>query len=447
MATLENDTIAAVATGSGGGIGIVRISGSSALAIAEKITEKKLLPRQAVFTQFCDDKKNHIDSGIALFFAGPHSFTGEDVVELQGHGGAVVLDLLLGLALFHGARQARPGEFTERAFLNDKIDLIQAEAISDLINASSATAARSATLSLQGGFSNKINTLIDALVGLRVYIEAAMDFPEEEVDFLSEGKIRERLSSLGAQLVDTINSAQQGALVVEGITVVIAGKPNVGKSSLLNALAERDTAIVAPIAGTTRDVLREHIQIDGLPLHIIDTAGLHDSKDPVEQEGMRRAKKEIEAADLLLLVTDCHENTPDTLWPADVMAMPKDIPVIVIQNKCDLIYKAANISDSKIMLSAKTGDGISLLKQHLKSAVAFTNDNSGKFSARHRHVNALKKAAMRIDAALELLIRKNASELLAEELRLAQQDLEVITGRFIADDLLDKVFRDFCIGK
>jgi tRNA modification GTPase len=446
VARLENDTIAAVATGSGGGIGIVRISGECAHIIAEKIVGKKLQPRLATFSEFRDDLKCLIDSGIALFFPAPHSFTGEDVVELQGHGGAVVLDLLLAAVLSQGARQAKPGEFTERAFLNDKIDLVQAEAIADLIAASNIAAARSATNSLQGDFSSQINAFIEALVALRVYIEAALDFPEEEVDFLSSGKIKEQLVGLKKQLKEILDGAQQGALLIEGITVVIAGKPNVGKSSLLNALAGRDIAIVTPIAGTTRDVLRECIQVDGLPLHIIDTAGLRDSNDLVEQEGIRRAKKEIENADLLLLVTDANESISQEPWPTDMVTPVEHVPVTIVRNKCDLANLVPGIHGSEVTLSAKTGAGIPLLKQHLKRVVGFSDDGRGKFSARHRHLDALKKAAFHIDAGLSLSAA-DSSELLAEELRLAQQNLEVITGRFIADDLLDKIFRDFCIGK
>jgi len=444
---LENDTIVAIATGVGGGVGIVRISGCSALNIAEKITDKKPSPRIATFCAFRNDKGSVVDSGIILFFPAPHSFTGEDVVELQGHGGAVVLDQLQNMVIALGARQARPGEFSERAFLNNKIDLAQAEAIADIITASNSFAARSAVHSLQGVFSEKINQLIAALVALRVYIEASMDFPEEEVDFLTAGKIKERLSDLGQQLNSTIIDAQEGALMTEGLTIVIAGKPNVGKSSLLNALSQRDSAIVTSIAGTTRDVLREHIQIDGMPVHIIDTAGLRESNDPVEQEGIRRAKIEIENADQILLVTDSNETALLDVWPTDIVPVPQQTPILLIRNKSDLINQESSISDSKITLSAKTGDGILLLKQHLKKLAGYTGEDAGKFSARRRHITALKNARRHTDAGFTLLLENNAVELLAEELRLAQQELEAITGRFAPDDLLEKIFRSFCIGK
>lgn len=447
MVTLDKDTIAAIASSSGGGIGVIRISGSASLAIAEKITHKTLPPRTAIFAGFFSKKNIRLDNGIALFFPAPNSFTGEDVVELQGHGGAVVLDAVLSTVLDCGARQARPGEFSERAFLNDKIDLVQAEAIADLISASSSAAARSAVNSLQGVFSEKINAFIDALVALRVYIEAAMDFPEEEVDFLTEGKIKEQLLQLKQQLIDIASNATQGALLNEGMTAVIAGKPNVGKSSLLNALSQRDSAIVTDIAGTTRDILREKILVDSLPLHIIDTAGLRCSNDPVEQEGIRRAQKEIEKADLILLVTDTDENTAAAIWPNDIMAMPEHIPVTTIKNKCDVTGLVPCAKESQIILSAKTGAGMDLLKKHLKDVAGFRDSNTGTFSARHRHLSALKKAVGHIDASVLLITQSNASELVAEELRVAQQELEVITGRFAPDDLLEKIFRDFCIGK
>jgi len=355
--------------------------------------------------------------------------------------------LLLKEVLFYGARQARAGEFSERAFLNNKIDLTQAEAIADLISSGTEDAARSAIHSLQGEFSKEINALIEKLIALRAYIEAAMDFPEEEVDFLSKGKIKEQLADLQKSMTTIFELSKQGVLQTEGITIVIAGKPNAGKSSLLNQLAARDVAIVTPIAGTTRDVLREHIQIDGMPLHIIDTAGLRESVDPIEQEGIARARKEIDRADHILLVVDSSDPSSVNQTLDEKISLPKHIPITVVKNKCDLVGLAPQADDKSITLSAKTGVGINLLKQHLKKSVGYNNTAAGRFSARRRHLQALEKAQEHIHSGLAQLESQQNSELFAEELRLAQQELEVITGRFLPDDLLDKIFRDFCIGK
>jgi tRNA modification GTPase len=457
MTSLSFDTIAAIATPPGrGGVGIVRISGPRAAAIMNQVLGKTIAPRQAVYGPFyerTDAGSQAIDNGIALFFPGPHSFTGEDVLELQGHGGPVILDCLLREIVQLGARLARPGEFSERAFLNDKIDLVQAEAIADLIDSASEQAARSALRSLQGEFSRQIDTLIDELTTLRIYVEAAIDFPEEEIDFLADGKVARDVQNLLTQLDRVLLSTRQGALLREGITVVIAGAPNAGKSSLLNALAGKDSAIVTPIAGTTRDVLREFIQIDGLPLHIIDTAGLRDSPDEIEREGIRRAWREIENADHLLLVVDSQLSASidlAQLWPPDAPVPLDALPLTIVRNKCDLSnLTPARVIDtpSTITLSAKTGAGLDLLRQHLKESVGFAASGEGNFLARRRHVDALQQAREYLCNGQQQLLETAAGELLAEDLRLCQRTLGEITGAVSADDLLGKIFSSFCIGK
>lgn len=459
MNAFVSDTIAAIATPPGrGGVGIVRISGPQARAIAEQVVGKSLTPRFAHYGPFFenpDGKKQVLDQGIALFFPGPHSFTGEDVLELQGHGGPVILDCLLREILRLGARMARPGEFSERAFLNDKIDLAQAEAIADLIDSASEQAARSALRSLQGEFSQRIHELVEQLIQLRLYVEASIDFPEEEIDFLADGKVRRQVEDLLANFDSVMRSAQQGSLLREGMRVVIAGAPNAGKSSLLNALAGRDSAIVTPIAGTTRDVLREQIQIDGLPLHIIDTAGLRDSPDEVEQEGIRRAWREIENADHILFVVDSQTTTstdPQQLWPAEVPVSLGRQPITVIRNKCDLQAAAPDQklgddgSTTIITLSAKTGDGVALLREHLKASIGF-HPGEGSFLARRRHIEALQRAREYVSYGQQQLENAGAGELLAEDLRLSQRTLGEITGEVSADDLLGRIFSSFCIGK
>lgn len=462
MTAFETDTIAAIATPPGrGGVGIVRVSGRLARVIAEHIVGRTPTPRYAHYGPFYEQRENGrqvLDQGIALFFPGPNSFTGEDVLELQGHGGPVILDCLLRETLRLGARLARPGEFSERAFLNDKIDLAQAEAIADLIDSASEQAARSAMRSLQGEFSLRIQALVERLIQLRLYVEAAIDFPEEEIDFLADGKVRQDLLALIHDLDQVLHSAQQGSLLREGMTVVIAGAPNAGKSSLLNALAGRDSAIVTPIAGTTRDVLREQIQIDGLPLHIIDTAGLRDSPDEVEQEGIRRAWREIEKADHILLVVD--STTSDTtdprqLWPANAPVALGHQPVTIIRNKCDLLGLDAgmevatdnDVAPTIITLSAKTGSGIPLLREHLKSSIGFQGAGEGSFLARRRHVDALSRAREFLLCGQQQLDNAGAGELLAEDLRQSQRTLGEITGEISADDLLGRIFSSFCIGK
>lgn len=458
MAHLDTDTIAAIATPPGrGGVGIIRVSGKNSKRLAKRITGRELQPRYAHYSSFFASSDDGtciaIDQGIALFFPGPHSFTGEDVLELQAHGGPVILDSLLKEVIHLGSRLARPGEFSERAFLNNKLDLTQAEAIADLIDSSSEQAARNAFRSLQGEFSTKIHSLVAAVTQLRVYVEAAIDFPEEEIDFLADGKVEQDLTSLVEQLNRIFEQARQGALLQEGMTVVIAGKPNAGKSSLLNALSGRDTAIVTDIEGTTRDVLREQIQIDGMPLHIIDTAGLRHSDDKVEQEGIRRAWTEIEQADRVLLVVDSKNSTetdPGKLWPDFIERLPDSHNITVIHNKCDLIDQQPTLipgSPCVIKLSAKAGLGIPLLTDHLKRCMGFTDAIEGGFTARRRHLDSLEKAQRALYDGLAQLKSYGAGELLAEDLRQCQISLSEITGEFTPDDLLGEIFSSFCIGK
>lgn len=456
MSTSGSDTIAAIATPPGkGGVGIIRVSGPKCVAIAESLTGlTELSPRYAHFASFREaasatGEARLIDKGLALFFPGPHSFTGEDVLELQGHGGPIIMDMLLQAVLGQGARLARPGEFSERAFLNNKIDLAQAEAIADLIDSASEQAARQAMRSLEGDFSRHINTLVKAITQLRMYVEAAIDFPEEEIDFLSDGKVGADLANICQQLDQVFRSAKQGSLLREGMTVVIAGQPNAGKSSLLNALAGRESAIVTDIAGTTRDVLRENILIDGMPLHIIDTAGLRDSEDPVEQEGIRRAWSEIEKADRILLVVDNSQPRPATAIPTEFLDAAAKGKLSILLNKCDL--QPANDHPfapgvTTLTISAKQGLGIDQLRDHLKSCMGFEESDSN-FIARRRHLNALSTADQHLQLASEQLAHAMAGELVAEELRLAQHALSAITGEFTADDLLGEIFSSFCIGK
>ncbi|WP_294910234.1 tRNA uridine-5-carboxymethylaminomethyl(34) synthesis GTPase MnmE [uncultured Gilliamella sp.] len=453
---MNTDTIVAQATPPGrGGVGILRVSGPKAQDIAKAVLGILPKPRYAHYLPFLASDGTTLDEGIALFFPNPHSFTGEDVLELQGHGGPVILDLLLKRILdISGVRIARPGEFSERAFLNDKLDLAQAEAIADLIDASSEQAAKSALSSLQGVFSKKINTLVESLIHLRIFTEAAIDFPEEEIDFLSDGKIAAELEQVIQRLNEVRQEAKQGSLLREGMKVVIAGRPNAGKSSLLNALAGRDAAIVTDIAGTTRDVLREHIHIDGMPLHIIDTAGLREASDEVERIGIERAWQEIDQADRVLFMVDStttNETNPEKLWPEFIERLPKNIPVTVIRNKADLTGEPLGYSEQNgyclIQLSARTGEGITLLRDHLKQVMGFTSSTEGGFLARRRHLQALEKAAEHLNNGQYQLTTFHAGELLAEELRLAQEALSEITGEFTSDDLLGRIFSSFCIGK
>ena len=443
------DTIAAIATPPGqGGVGIVRVSGPEAKAVAQAVLGRCPQPRWAEYMPFFDEDGNIIDKGIVLYFRQPNSFTGEDVLELHGHGGQVVLDLLLQEIIKHGARIAKAGEFTERAFLNDKIDLAQAEAIADLIAAESEDAARAAMRSLQGEFSESIHILVEQLIELRMYIEAAMDFVEEEIDFLADNTIKEKLDSIKQGVKDILESARQGCLLKEGMSVVIAGKPNAGKSSLLNRLAGSDTAIVTDVPGTTRDVLREHIQIDGLPLHVVDTAGLRETNDVVELEGVKRAWKEIEQCDRLLYVIDSQtrEDIPESI----ISQLPESTGLSIIFNKSDLSGEKIRVEDkaerTDIYISAIDGEGIDLLRQHLKKSMGYERHTQGQFIARRRHITAIRNTARYLEAATTCLDSKS-SELLAEDLKLAHNELSSITGEFTSDDLLGRIFADFCIGK
>lgn len=452
----SSDTIVAQATPPGkGGVGIVRVSGQAAKAIAERIIGYCPKARYADYTTFRDSAGNLLDQGIALFFQGPNSFTGEDVLELQGHGGPVVIDMLIKAILAtEMARLARPGEFSERAFMNDKLDLAQAEAIADLIDTTSEQAAKMALQSLQGEFSHKIDQLVDAVIHLRIYVEAAIDFPDEEVDFLSDGKVANDLQNIITSLTAVEQQAKQGSLLREGMRVVIAGRPNAGKSSLLNALAGRESAIVTDIAGTTRDVLREHIQIDGMPLHIVDTAGLRESPDKVEQIGIERAWAEIEQADRVLFMVDSTETNalhPHDIWPEFYRRLPENMPVSVVRNKIDISQEQPGYSEHEhipvVALSASSGAGLEFLRTHLKQCMGFNSNMEGGFMARRRHLEALARAKTHLLSGQEQLEVFHAGELLAEELRLVQQYLSEITGAFTSDDLLGKIFGSFCIGK
>ena len=445
---MRGEIIAAIATPPGrGGVGIIRLSGPQLAPLVEQLLGQLPTPRYALLSDFCTADGQLIDQGLALYFPTPHSFTGEDVLELHGHGGPVVLDRLLSRCLELGARLARPGEFSERAFLNGKLDLAQAEAVADLIDASTQAAAQAAVQSLQGEFSRQIQALVEELIELRIFVEAAIDFPEEEIDFLGDGQIAERLTQVQQQLQRVRASARQGQLLRDGMSVVIAGPPNAGKSSLLNALAGTDTAIVTAIAGTTRDVLRERIQIDGMPLHIIDTAGLRDTQDVVEQEGIRRAWAEMQRADRVLLVS-APEQPANPDW---LQQLPSSVGVTRIHNKIDLSGQSVELQEhadgsADLYLSARNGAGITLLRQHLKRCMGYVDSEAGLFSARRRHLDALERAHTHLaDAESQLTAR--AGELLAEELRLAQQALSEITGEFTADDLLGRIFSSFCIGK
>jgi len=471
MSTLyKQTTIVAQATAPGrGGVGIIRVSGPEAKNVAQAILGKVPKIRKAEYLPFKDDNQNIIDQGIALFFKSPNSFTGEDIIEFQGHGGPVILDILLKEILnLPKVVMAKPGEFSEQAFLNEKLDLTQAEAIADLINASSEQAARSAVHSLQGDFSILVNDMVESIIHLRMYVEAAIDFPEEEIDFIADKKIVNDLKTIIKKLEDVRKQAQQGSIIREGMRVVIAGRPNAGKSSLLNALSGKDSAIVTDIAGTTRDVLAEQINIDGMPLHIIDTAGLRESNDKVEQIGIERAWKEINKADRVLLMVDAtqeyssnssvikDEQNIKNYWPEFFKKLPNNIGLTIIRNKADIINCPTGyteiIDDNKnkhsiITLSAKTGDGIECLKEHLKTMIGYQGNTEGTFMARRRHLTALDNTHQHLLIGLEQLESYVAGEILAEELRICQQELNQITGEFTSDDLLGKIFSSFCIGK
>ena len=443
------DTICAVATPPGqGGVGIVRLSGPAAAEHARIVIGNLPDPRRAAFRRFRGERGDVLDEGLVLWFPGPDSFTGEDVVEFQGHGGPVVMDRLLQRLTGLGCRLARPGEFSERAFLNGRMDLTQAEAIADLIAAGSEAGARAAVASLHGAFSRESEGLSQALMELRVYVEAAIDFPDEEIDFLGDGEVAARLQAARQRLQSVTRAAGQGRVLRDGMTVVIAGRPNAGKSSLLNALADAPTAIVTAVAGTTRDILREQIQIDGMPLHVVDTAGLRETEEEVEQEGIRRAWHAIEAADrVLLVVDDC-----DGVAPGDeaiLAGLPGGLPVTVVRNKADLSGAAVRLDPTgartEIVLSALHGAGMDLLREHLKECMGYSAGEGG-FIARRRHLDALQRADQFLQAATAQL-HSGAGELMAEELRRSQDALGEITGAVSTEDLLGEIFSSFCIGK
>ena len=436
------DTIAAIATAPGrGGIGVVRVSGRHLAPLAKALCGVVPEPRHARFTTFRAADGNAIDQGLALYFPAPHSFTGEDVLELHGHGGNAVLQSLLRHCLDLGARLAQPGEFTQRAFLNDKIDLAQAESVADLIDASSMEAARAAARSLSGEFSREIDTLVAALIRLRTLVEATLDFPDEEIDFLKKADATGQLVAIRARLARVMAQSVQGAMLREGLSVVLIGQPNVGKSSLLNCLAGEDVAIVTPVPGTTRDSDRTLIHIEGLPIHIIDTAGLRDTEDMVEKIGIERTWAAISQAKLALLVIDATRGVADS-DETITRRLPANLRVLVVLNKIDLVPAAATVDATAV--SAKTGQGIAALRQQLLAAAGWQPQGEGVFMARERHLRALDVADAHLAAAA---IRENALELLAEELRLAQIALSSITGEFTADDLLGEIFSRFCIGK
>src|ERR1700733_8604768 len=446
------DTIVAQATPAGrGGIAIVRLSGPKTPDIAAALLGRVPAPRLASFGRFLDARQEPIDAGLALFFPAPNSYTGEHVLELQGHGGPVVQETLIARVLELGARRALPGEFTQRAFLNDKLDLAQAEAIGDLIDAGSREAARAAMRSLQGEFSLMVKGATEALIALRTYVEAAIDFPDEEVDFLADRALGQRLQEVRDHFDEVEQSARQGRLLREGMTVVIAGRPNAGKSSLLNRLAGYDAAIVTPLPGTTRDVLREHIDIDGMPLHVLDTAGLRTALDVAEEEGIRRAEAEMLRADRVLFVIDALEDPTGSAFQAERQRLPDDVAGTLVFNKCDLAV-GVPVADTasgppRIMLSALSGEGIDTLRGHLKSCMDYHGLEAGTVSARARHLDALARAREHVEEAMRQLSERRAGELVAEELRSAQQALGEITGEFTTEDLLGRIFAGFCIGK
>ena len=447
---MSSDTIAAIATPPGtGGVGIVRVSGPRVRQIVEGIAGRLPPPRHAAYSRFRDGAGLVLDEGLTIYFRAPQSFTGEDVVEFQGHGGPVVLDLLLQRVLSLGARLARPGEFSERAFLNGKLDLAQAEAIADLVEASSSDAARSAVRTLEGEFSRRVNAVVEELIRLRTYVEAAIDFPEEDIDFLGDQNVSNDILSLVGRIEELRAGARTGVVLREGMRLVIAGRPNAGKSSLLNALSQRESAIVTEVPGTTRDVLREQVQIDGMPLHVVDTAGLRDTADVVEREGVRRAEAEIATADLVLWVYDSREANV----AADVVnaGLPPGIPLALVANKIDLSGNVSRIGRLEgcdhITLSARTGQGVELLRAYLKQRMGYHGPQEGMFTARRRHLDAVGRAARAVDAAHHALTGARAGELVADELRVAQQALAEITGAYTADDLLGEIFSTFCIGK
>jgi tRNA modification GTPase len=446
--TNSSDTIAAIATASGaGGIGVVRVSGPLSQTIATSILGHCPKPRHAAYLDFIQADGDLIDRGIAIFYPNPHSYTGEDVLELQGHGGTALMQILLARCIALGARQAEPGEFTRRAYLNDKMDLAQAEAVADVINAATVEAAKSAVRSLSGEFSQRINTLLSKLIDLRMYVEACLDFPEEEIDFITQGRVADKLAAIIDELTAVFAKAKQGSLLREGINVVLVGQPNVGKSSLMNQLAGEEVAIVTSIAGTTRDTIKNVIQINGVPLHVIDTAGLRETDDEVEKFGIARTWRAAETANIALLLVDVAHGITET-EKLILERLPQEIPKIWVHNKIDVTQEPAVIEEkdkaTHVYISAKTGAGLELLKAHLLKLAGYQNNAEGVFMARARHLSALVEVRGHLDVAASQI---NSAELVAEELRLAQESLSVITGEFTPDDLLGEIFSKFCIGK
>jgi len=450
-----SDTIVAPATAPGrGGIGVVRLSGPGVPVIASALLGGRLPePRRATLATFRDGAGEAIDSGLALYFPAPHSYTGEAVLELHGHGGPAVLASLVARAIELGARRAEPGEFTRRAYLNDKLDLAQAEAVADLIDAGSQAAARAALRSLQGAFSAEVHGLVEGLIELRVWVEAVIDFPEEDIDFLADPALVARVEALRARFDAVTHAARQGRVLRDGLTVVIAGRPNAGKSSLLNALAGHEAAIVTDLPGTTRDVVREQLDLDGLPLQVLDTAGLRVAgegpADVVEAEGIRRTRAEIARADRVLFVVDAATDPAATAYTDERNALPEGVPVTLVFNKVDLPTALEVVVpgvDAQLRLSARTGEGLAALRAHLQAAIGYSPTDTGAVSARARHLEALTRARATLEAACTLLAQRRG-ELVAEELRLAQRALGEITGEFTSDDLLGRIFGSFCIGK
>lgn len=446
--TNSSDTIAAIATASGaGGIGVVRVSGPLSQTIAVSVLGHCPKPRHAAYLDFLQADGDLIDRGIAIFYPNPHSYTGEDVLELQAHGGTALMQILLARCIALGARQAEPGEFTRRAYLNDKMDLAQAEAVADVINAATIEAAKSAVRSLSGAFSQQINTLLSKLIDLRMYVEACLDFPEEEIDFITQGRVADKLDAIIDEMRAVFAKARQGSLLREGINVVLVGQPNVGKSSLMNQLAGEEVAIVTSIAGTTRDTIKNVIQINGVPLHVIDTAGLRETDDEVEKFGIARTWRATETAHIALLLVDAAHGITDT--EKSILArLPQEIPKIWVHNKIDVTQEPAVIAEKNqathIYISAKTGVGVDLLKNHLLKLAGYQNNAEGVFMARARHLSALNEVHAHLDLAASQI---DSAELVAEELRLAQDALSSITGEFTPDDLLGEIFSKFCIGK
>ncbi len=441
----NNDTIAAIATAPGaGGVGIIRISGPNAYTICNKLTNKTPIPKQATFSKFVH-QGHIIDEGLVLYFPNPNSFTGEDVIEFQAHGGMVILNMLLQAILSYGARQAEAGEFSKRAYLNDKIDLVQAEAIADLISSSTEQAAKAAQRSLQGDFSKKVEQILYELISLRVWIEAAIDFPEEEIDFLADSEKQNKMENLHITIKKLLNQAQQGELLNKGVTIGIIGQPNVGKSSLLNLFTRSETAIVSDVAGTTRDIVKENINIQGVPITIIDTAGIHITDDKIEQEGIKRAKKILQQADIILQVIDTTDDRNKQLNILSELSFSKR--KIIVYNKIDLSKKLTKLKENEVTLSAKTKQGFDQLESKIISMIGNQQTIETSFSARSRHINLLKQTLKNISKAEYNFLKQQAGELVAEDLRLAQDFLSQITGEFTSDDLLGEIFSSFCIGK